>query len=630
MTRATHGEPPVRILHIVGGSAFGGGSMVILDLVRSALTRGHAVDVLTTEPLLSERTRALGGGVIPLRAIERRLHPWYDARGLVRLVRFLRAHRYDVVHTHTSKAGVLGRLAARVAGVPVVVHTMHGMAVHDRSPQWAIRATAFVERLLARCADRVVTVSEWHRKWSLQLGISDPEKLVAIPNGVRVDRRPAVASATIRDSLNVDPDACLVLCVSRVAAGKGLEDLVRAVAQLRGAAPSQSMALRIAGTGPTFDALRVVVQQEGFDADAVLIGHRDDVDSLLAAADVVVHPSHREGLSLALLESMMAECVLVASAIPTAREATGDGDAAWLYTPGNTEALAAALLRATSERGESARRRLAAGKRARREYGVSVMQQRYETIYRRLLLERSARVLSATGDLRIAAAAVNDLPALVALHRAAFPGFFLTLLGAGFLSHYYACARQAPGGIVSIVFADDVPVGFVCGSSQPAALMRALVRRAPHIAMTLLLEGMRRPRLFAPLIGRIVARVLDVWSGAAQRPDSAASLRASADAELTSIAVHPNAEGRGLGRRLVAAFADSAAAHGATHVYLTTDADDNTRVQQFYESIGFAHVGLLRRGGDRSMIAYRTRIVSTWPAVAQTSQEFASDARSIA
>lgn len=630
MTRATYGERPVRILHIVGGSAFGGGSMVILDLVRAALAEGHTVDVLTTEPLLSERTRALGGGVIPLSAIERRLHPWYDARGLLRLVRYLRTQHYDVVHTHTSKAGVLGRLAARMAGVPVVVHTMHGMAVHDRSPQWAIQATAFVERLMARCADRVVTVSEWHRDWSLRLGIAGPARLLAIPNGVRVDRSPAVASDAARRALDVDADRCLILCVSRIAAGKGLEDLVRAVAQLRDRPASRPVALRIAGTGPAFDAIRHVVHEAGFDADVVLVGHHDDVDSLLAAADVVVHPSHREGLSLALLESMMAECVLVASAIPTAREATGDGDAAWLYPPGDVDALAAALRRAIGERGESARHRLAAGERARREYSVSVMQQRYETLYRRLLLERSTRSVSATGALRVAAATADDLPALVALHRAAFPGFFLTRLGAGFLSHYYTCAREAPGGIVLVVHAGDVPVGFVCGSSQPDALMRALVRRAPRIALTLLLDGIRRPSFLLPLTGRILARVRDVWNGTSRRPDSAADRRASADAELTSIAVHPHAEGRGLGRHLVAAFADAAAAHGATHVYLTTDASDNTRVQQFYESIGFAQAGLLRRGSDRAMIAYRARIAGTWPSFAPLSHEVAADARSTA
>ena len=245
----------MKLLHIVGDSKYGGGSVVILRLALMARSMGWEVDCLTTDPIFQNMLQGLGIGVVPLNVIWRQIRPIHDLRGLHRLTDFLKRSRYDLVHTHTSKAGIVGRIAAQRAGTPRIVHTVHGFPFHEESGAATRWAYSTLERLAARWCDRIVTVSEYHRDWALRLGIGAPGQLVAIPNGIPPERVLATESREVtRQSWGLSGDQCAILATGRLGLQKGFVYLLGAAPILAARMPRHFRIL-IAGDGPLRDDL---------------------------------------------------------------------------------------------------------------------------------------------------------------------------------------------------------------------------------------------------------------------------------------------------------------------------------------------------------------------------------------
>lgn len=381
----------VRVLHVVGDSKFGGGSIIVLRLAEAGKKLGWHVDVLTTDTPFQEALRLAGVGVVSLDCIWRPIHPVRDWVGLYRLYRFLRSANYTVVHTHTSKAGFVGRLAAKMARVPVIVHTVHGFAFHEESSLLAVWFYATLEKLAAYAADRVVTVSEFHRAWALRLGISNAEKLVAIPNGIALERvRPSRAREDIRRDLGLAPEDFAILATGRLAPQKGLEYLLQATPILR-TRMGRPFAVLLAGDGPSRRRLEELVSRLGIATNVRFLGFRTDVGDLLHAADLVVLPSLWEGLSIALLEAMSARKPIITTAIGSNLEVTAGGATAILIPPKDPEALANAVIRLSSEPREAERLAEAAYNRYVAHYTEERMLRAYIDEYLAVLRVKGGR-----------------------------------------------------------------------------------------------------------------------------------------------------------------------------------------------------------------------------------------------
>jgi glycosyltransferase involved in cell wall biosynthesis len=378
---------PVRLLHIVGDSRFGGAAGIILGLSRVAQAEGWQVDVLTTDPVFQHAVRQHGLGLVNLDVIRREIRPVWDLGGLFRLRGFLEREPYQIVHTHTSKAGFVGRLAARLAGVPAIVHTIHGFAFHEESPAPMRCFYSRLERLASRWCDRIVSVSEFHRAWALELGMCRTGRIMAIPNGIAELRRNREVGLTdLRREMGAAQRDLVVLSMSRLAADKGLEYLIEAAAILP--QTERRIQIVIAGDGPARDRLQRLVSHLGVTQRVKFLGFREDVGDLLAASDLVVLPSLREGLSIALLEAMAAGKPIIASSIGSQREVASHADMAVLVRPADARALSEAIARLSGNEALMARLARAARGVYESRYTEDRMLHSYKQLYSDLVSEK--------------------------------------------------------------------------------------------------------------------------------------------------------------------------------------------------------------------------------------------------
>jgi glycosyltransferase involved in cell wall biosynthesis len=250
-----------------------------------------------------------------------------DPRALATLVRELRRFRPDIVHTHTAKAGVLGRVAARTVGVRGVVHTYHGHLLHGYFSPMVTRGVVAVERVLARGTTRLLAVGSLVRDDLLAARIGSPQQYRVVPPGVRLPAPPSRADA--RRELGLPADAPIVCFVARLTEIKRPDRFVDVARRVRAARPDAVFV--VAGEGALLDATRDAAADLG---DAVrFLGWRSDVEVIYAASDAVVLTSDNEGMPVSLIEAASVGCPAVTTDVGSAREVVLDGVSGFVAAP---------------------------------------------------------------------------------------------------------------------------------------------------------------------------------------------------------------------------------------------------------------------------------------------------------
>ncbi len=317
--------------------------------------------------------------VVP--SLVRALHPWQDMIALWRLTQLVRHERPAIVHTHTSKAGVLGRLAARAASVPTVVHTPHGHVFYGhfgRTRSWIFLQ---IERALARVTDRLIALTEAERQEHLERSVGSPERSAVIPSGIDVERFARAREQRVDpESLGCPSGSIVVGSVGWLTDIKGHRVLVEAAAVVRRECPALHVV--IVGSGDRQQALDRQARELGI-ADAVhLLGHREDVERCLAGFDCFVLPSFNEGMGRSLVEAMTAGLPVIASNVGGIPALIDDGRNGLLVPPGDSEALAEAIGRVIRDAAWARQlgQRAAAGIGSR--FGAQAMVQAVEAVYR--------------------------------------------------------------------------------------------------------------------------------------------------------------------------------------------------------------------------------------------------------
>ena len=337
---------PLRVCHVMSADLWAGAEAQVATVATHLVSQQVRLSaVLFNEGRLAERLRSLG---VEVEVLDERRHGSIVL--LARLTRFLRARGFDVVHTHRNKDCVVGALAAKLAGVPHVVRTIHGMA--EPMLGWD-RAKYFVYELLDRTVlwllvDRVVTVSR-HMADALRVSGYRPGSLVAIHNGIELERVKVRCSATtVRRELGIDDHAFVIGTAGRLCAVKAQDLLLRAAPAILRERPDARFL--IAGDGPLDESLRDLATELGVAGACVFPGAVVKIHDVIAAMDVFVLTSLHEGLPMALLEAMALERPVVATAVGGVPEVVTDGLNGLLVESGDDRGLAAACLALAQDR----------------------------------------------------------------------------------------------------------------------------------------------------------------------------------------------------------------------------------------------------------------------------------------
>jgi glycosyltransferase involved in cell wall biosynthesis len=275
----------------------------------------------------------------------------------------MRHERSAIVHTHTSKAGFIGRLAARMARVPAIIHQPHGHIFY--AYYGSTRTTLYVglERLAARWSDRLVTLTDRGIEEHLAVGIGRRSQFVTVPSGVPTDelRARAPERAAARAALGLPPDAFVVAAIGRLVPVKGFDVLVQALPAVLASIPD--VHVLVTGDGPERERLAARAERLGVLDRIRLFGSHTDVVEILAAADALAAPSRNEGMGRALVEAMALGVPVVASAVGGIPSVVDD-DVGRLIPADDASALAAALIELGGDRRLRAKLAAAASDRA--------------------------------------------------------------------------------------------------------------------------------------------------------------------------------------------------------------------------------------------------------------------------
>ncbi len=355
---------PLRIVQYITPSQIGGAEIHVTALADRLRARGHEVTVVCPRgrPLVAELV-ARGMPVLTPRTFGK-----LDPVMLVRLIRWLRRNRAQVIHTHLSTASLLGSTAARIAGIPAVA-TVHGLNT----------------RTCFNWAHAIIAVSNAVKQHLAAQGMP-ADRITVVHNGVdlRTMSR-ADESASVKQRWGLPRGAPVLITVGRLTREKGHRDLLGALSRLAQDSRWREVRLLVVGAGALASALKRETRQLGLGERVIFVGFQRDILPFLQAADIFVLPSIQEGLSLSALEAMALGRPVVACRVGGTPEVVVDGQTGLLVSPGRPEELAGALERLLADP-EQARAMGAAGRRRVREaFDFEQMVTKIEEVYRSLI-----------------------------------------------------------------------------------------------------------------------------------------------------------------------------------------------------------------------------------------------------
>ncbi len=333
-------EKKINVLYVITKLELGGAQTHALDLIRSIDQNKFKVFLFSArEGLLVEQALNIPGlNFYRSSFLERRIHLVKDICTVISLYFYIKKHKIDFIHTHSSKAGILGRFAAKAAGLRGIVHTVHGWSFHEYQSKVVYNIFLYLERLCARFTDRLIVVSLLDRETGVQLGVGPPEKYRLIRCGLDAERfsvKGPLASA--RAALGLSETDLVVGMVACFKPQKDPLSFVRLAAAVREKLPHVRFFL--VGDGVLRGEIARLIGSFGLQENILLLGWRRDMPLIYAAMDLCVLTSLWEGLPIAIMEAMASGVPVIVTDTGGVRDVVRDGETGYLVKAADVEAM---------------------------------------------------------------------------------------------------------------------------------------------------------------------------------------------------------------------------------------------------------------------------------------------------
>ena len=384
----------IKVLRVIARLNMGGPALHVAYLTAGLRDRGYDTTLVTGTLARGEDSMAfvaedLGIDVVKIEQLGREISPVRDLLATLRLARVIRRERPQILHTHTAKAGTVGRLAALLAGrhrPRVVVHTFHGHVLRGYFGPLRSRVFLALERWLAARSTALIAVGPQVRDDLVALGVAPAERFTVIRLGIELEERVRPSEdgrAETRRYLGVPTDRFVVGWVGRMTPVKRTEDVLEAFKRVRD--NGVDACLCMVGDGPERPRLERHASELGVIRDTLFLGYQEDVSQYYAAFDALVLPSANEGTPVSVIEALAAETPVVATRVGGVPDVVRDGEEGFLVDTGDTGGLAERLTRLAGDPELRVRLGRSGRERVLSRYAVPRLLEDVDRLYRELL-----------------------------------------------------------------------------------------------------------------------------------------------------------------------------------------------------------------------------------------------------
>ena len=333
---------------------------------------------------LTELLKKHGITFIILPELRREIHLYYDLKALFKLFCIFKKYGFDIVHTHSSKPGILGRWAAKLAGVPGIVHTVQGFAFHEFSTWQSIFFYKLIERITGLVTSKLIIVNNTDYKFALKNKLVKNSNIIKVYNGISCDEfNIKIDVKAKKRSLNIPNSYKVVGSVGRLWKQKAPQNFIKAIPIVLEKCPKTMFVL--VGNGPLKDELKELTKKLKIQQSVMFMGWRKDINEILVVFDVFVQTSLWEGLSLSIMEAMACRRPVVASNIKGNNELIEHGKNGFLVNPNDSVELANGIINLLKDDSMANKFGVVGKHKVEKQYNIETNVEKIENIYKKTL-----------------------------------------------------------------------------------------------------------------------------------------------------------------------------------------------------------------------------------------------------